>query len=282
MSTWDETIIRYGANELLHRRPRGVTSYQRVLRRLAAFAPEWPPTAPGVADYMATRNHLVATTIAFEMTVISSFQSWAVRRGMLGGDDVLALVTRPRVSARPPIQASRATIDAVADWINQPATLPRSARFVALCLYAGLRFDEARRIVWADVDAETGELIVRDGKGGKFRPVWINITLARVLGRAPLADRCGAIAGHPDGRPLSIGGGQHIFDRELKQAGIDVSAHMLRRAFATELDRKGESLRIIQELLGHSSLATTARYIGVDHDRKQAAVAKLDGAFGGG
>lgn len=121
--------------------------------------------------------------------------------------------------------------------------------------------------------------MVRKGKGGKCRRIPIGPTLMRVLDEVPQTSRVGTVAGLNDGNMLSRGGAEHIFDRELENVGIHVSAHMLRRAFATRLDELGVSLRVIQELLGHSSLATTARYIGVDRCRKVGAVDLLDGAF---
>jgi integrase/recombinase XerD len=54
-----------------------------------------------------------------------------------------------------------------------------------------------------------------------------------------------------------------------------VTTHSLRKSFANTLDRRGVRLKVVKELLGHSSLATTDRYLSVTEDELRAAVGKL-------
>lgn len=263
----------------VHRRPGGVAAYGKVLRRLTAFAADRELSPDLVAAYLATRAGLAPTSIAFEMTVISSFQDWARRRGH-ALPELLAYVDRPRKVKRPPIQAPRAEVAKAAAWCQGPGGYPRSRRFVALCLFAGLRFTEARLLVWSDVDLDAGELLVRDGKGGESRRMAVAAPLGRVLGEVPRDERVGAVVTTLDGLyPLARGGAEKIFLVELPRYGIDLSAHMLRRAFATRIDELGASVRVTQAALGHSSLATTERYLSVEHSRIVAAVATLEGAW---
>jgi integrase/recombinase XerD len=142
-----------------------------------------------------------------------------------------------------------------------------------------MRFAEARVLDWSDVDELASELQVRDGKGGQARRVPVAPPLGRLFAAVPRAERAGAVAGLDTGQPLTRGGAEHIFTRELRRIEVTLSPHMLRRAFATRLDELGVSLRVIQELLGHSSLATTERYLGVDRVRKIQAMDSLDGAW---
>lgn len=261
-------------------RPRTADSYLRCLRRVARHAAGRPPTAELTAAYVSSRAGRAPATVAAELAALRAFELWAREGDLIAGRPLLALIRRRRKVTGPPLTASRAAIAAAAAWVEDAATLPRSARFVALCLYAGLRISEAAALRWRDVDLLAGDLMVKDGKGGKFRRIPIAPPLARLLAAVPMAERVGAVAGLADGRPLTRGGYEHIFSRELRYASITISAHMLRRAFATRLDELGVSLRVIQELLGHSSLATTERYLGVEASRKAAAVRSLDGAFG--
>lgn len=272
-----EQIAAYLAHERLRRRERGVVSYGKTLQHLARFAAGQPLDARLIESYFATRIHLAPATIAADMAAIASFGRWGLRRGLITGD-LLAYVERPRITRGDVIEAPRATIAQISAWLQTPDGLARSRRFVGMCLYGGLRITEARLADWAYVDLIGRELVVRadTAKGGKARRIPIAPPLGRLLALVPLGERHGAVAGQPDGRPLSRGGAEHIFDRELPRFGIEVTAHQLRRAFATRLDEQGVSLRVIQELLGHSSLATTERYIGVDRARKIAAVDGLD------
>lgn len=287
---WAAQIAAYeAAQHRQGRRPRGVASYVKILRRLAAFAAGAPPTAALIEGYFTHRagaGALRPATIASEHAVITSFARWGARRGITP-PDLLSLVDRPRNARGAPLQAPRAQIQAVADWIQNPQ-LPRSTRvaaagrarrLAALCLYAGLRLTEARMLTWHDCDLAAGAILVRDGKGGKSRRVPIAAPLRRVLEDVPPAERAGYVAGTATA-PLSYGGAEHVFDRFLaRRLGFDISAHMLRRAFATRLDEQRVSLRVIQELLGHSSLATTEKYLGVDSARLVAAVETLGGVW---
>lgn len=274
----DEQIAAYLTAERVRRRPGGVDAYGKVLRRVERHVAGQPLTPAGVAEYLATRTGKAAATINFEITVIGSFARWSRRRGVDFGD-LLAQVDRPRKVRRPVLSAPREQIARVAEWCQGQDGRPRSRRFVALGLYAGLRIAEARALDWKDVDEWGGELAVRDGKGGVYRRVPIAAPLARLLGEVPRHERVGAVAGKEDGTPLTRGGAEHIYRRELQRFGIVVTSHALRRAFATRIDELGHSLRVVQELLGHSSLATTERYIGVDRARKAAAVAELEDAW---
>jgi integrase/recombinase XerC len=278
---WDKHLAAYVLSEELRRRAGGVDAYRRAIQRLANFAGNNPPTAQMVESWLFTRAGRAPATIAAEVCSARSFFAWCQKRGLVEGNP-LELIARPRVLRGDVIEAPQAAIHATAAWVDDATIEPaRSRRFVGLCLYGGLRISEARLQHWRQIDMIRNELVVRSavGKGGKGRRVPIAPPLARLLNEVPEHERIGSVAGLPDGRPLSRGGSEHIFTRELRRAGIVITAHMLRRAFATRLDEKGVSLRVIQVLLGHTSLATTERYIGVDNARKQAAVVLLDGAF---
>lgn len=84
----------------------------------------------------------------------------------------------------------------------------------------------------------------------------------------------------PSGRrawePLTTGGAQRALRNAFATAGIvGASSHSLRRTHANELRRRGVDLKIIQEQLGHSSLAITERYLQIDPVEKRAAIEGL-------
>jgi site-specific recombinase XerD len=153
----------------------------------------------------------------------------------------------------------------------------RNRRAIFLMLYAGLRISEACSLSWREIDLEQGSLMVRDGKNGKDRIVPINATLFQELQKVPVHERKNifAVAGKRDGTGMKRKGMTHIFDRWLKDMGVDLTAHQLRHSFATQLMEAGVNLREIQELMGHESLETTQRYLMVSSERLRRAVDSL-------
>jgi integrase/recombinase XerC len=172
-------------------------------------------------------------------------------------------------------------------------------------LYAtGLRVSELVSLDWQDVDLP-GRVLRVVGKGGKERMVPFGAPAADAL-RSWLEVWDGVAAEAGDGRGLGTVDGEPIFlnhrggrlsdrsvrrvlDRHTAAAGVapGVHPHTLRHTFATHLLEEGADLRTIQELLGHSSLATTQRYTHVEIERllriyrESHPRARLDGAGSG-
>lgn len=102
-------------------------------------------------------------------------------------------------------------------------------------------------------------------KGGNERIVPLHSRLITELSRIPSNQRCGAVAGHPNGRCLSHKTIGTIFERWLKDAGLTISAHRLRHTFATQMLSAGADLRSIQKSLGHADLCVTEVYLAALH-----------------
>ncbi len=155
---------------------------------------------------------------------------------------------------------------------------PRSLRDMALAelLYgAGLRISEAVTLDLLDVDLSRGMARVL-GKGGKTRLAPMG-EAARERMLAYLRVR-GAFSPAPDERAFFLGArgarlnrrqAARILESMAAGAGLPqrVHPHMLRHSFATHLLQAGADLRSVQELLGHSRLATTQRYTHLDLTR---------------
>ena len=144
----------------------------------------------------------------------------------------------------------------------------RDRAMVVLVLYTGLRLAE---LVALDVDdvkmsARKGVVIVRSGKGDAYREVPLNALVRQVLDEW-LAERR-AKAGEGE-RAVFVGrSGQRLSKRSVddvvrglgKDAGVCLSAHILRHTFLTRLVRQGSDLVLVAELAGHRRLETTRRY----------------------
>jgi integrase/recombinase XerC len=147
-----------------------------------------------------------------------------------------------------------------------PAAL-RDRAILEVLYSTGIRVSELVAINWRNLDEELGMITVESGKGAKGRMVPIGEpALAALLDWR----RAMPVAWSPDGPAitnlrggrLSVRAVQKIVERRLADAGITspISPHGLRHCFATHLLNHGADLRSIQEMLGHSSLATTQRY----------------------
>lgn len=137
---------------------------------------------------------------------------------------------------------------------------------VAMVLYgAGLRIAEALALEVTDIDGARGVLRVRHGKGDRARQAKLSPTLYQWLRRYWAAERPPLpylFASRRTGRPPRSETVRHALALAAEQAGINkhVTPHMLRHSFATHLLDAGTDVRVIQVMLGHRSVQTTARY----------------------
>lgn len=219
---------------------------------------------------------------------VRAFFAWAYRTGRVPCDPAAGLRS-PRVDRRLPptleIDQARRMLDEVArrvDGLEDPRDHAAALRDVAIIevLYAaGIRVSEACGLDIGDIDRDRGLLQVL-GKGGKQRSAPIGAPAARAL-EAWLAERP-LLAAPTAGLALFVGDrGARIDPRVVRRivhralAAVpdapDLGPHGLRHAMATHLLEGGADLRAVQEMLGHSSLATTQLYTHVTTERLRAA-----------
>ncbi|MER7131332.1 tyrosine-type recombinase/integrase [Streptosporangium saharense] len=148
--------------------------------------------------------------------------------------------------------------------------------------YAGLRIAELAALDVDDVhlSARKGTLIVRYGKGGRYRSVPIHPQLRTAL-ETWLAQRAAeanevALFVNARGRRLTTRGIYDLLIALADAAGIreDFTPHVLRHTLGTNLRRQGEDIVVIAELLGHS-IETARRYTLPSEDDRRAAIEGL-------
>ena len=133
------------------------------------------------------------------------------------------------------------------------------------CYAAGLRISEAVRLKPNDVDSQRMVIRVEQGKGQKDRYVMLSPKLLETLRTYWRAARPKQwlFVGNIPGQPIDRSAVEQVCQKARQLSGIHkpISPHSMRHAFAVHLLESGTDLRTIQLLLGHRSLATTARYL---------------------
>ena len=145
-----------------------------------------------------------------------------------------------------------------------------------LMLRCGLRVEETAGLKLDDLDLRRGTIIVRNGKGGKGRMVYMSTDAHSAVMdylRVRQAGRTKALflvdKGALKGKAISVRGIQKRLELYAGKSGLKVSCHELRHTMATQLLNAGADLTVIQDLLGHSRVATTQRYCRVSNLKVQ-------------
>jgi len=129
---------------------------------------------------------------------------------------------------------------------------------------AGMRVGEVVRLQTTSIDSSRMLIRIEHGKGGKDRYVGLSAQLLQILRTYWRLARPGRwlFPGRDPTEPVSVATLQEACRQAARQAELSkpVTVHTLRHSFATHLLESGTDVRIIQVLLGHARLSTTARY----------------------
>jgi len=182
----------------------------------------------------------------------------------LGRPNDVSFISWPRQHSPLPPVASVEEVDALLRALTH-----RRYQAIAMVLYgAGLRLDEALALEVGDIDGARGVIRVRHGKGDQAREAKLSPTLLKWLRDYWSAERPPLpylFASRRTGRPPTQDTVRHALAAASEQAGLKkcVKPHMLRHSCGTHLLDAGVDLRVIQVMLGHRSIQTTARYVRV-------------------
>jgi integrase/recombinase XerD len=260
--TNDDSLIRLW----LHNRP--LTTQRAYRRDIAAFQAftEKPLPAVTLADVQDFADHIAARQSSTRpVAAVKSLLAYGHRIGLLQVDAgaPVKLPTRKDTLAER-ILGEKAVIKMLA-----LTTAPRDSALLVLLYGAGLRVAEACGLCWRDLhERDHGAVATVFGKGSKTR----HILLAPAVWAAVSALRGDAHADDPvfrsrkHGAALSTVQAWRIVKAAAKRAGLDpaVSCHWLRHAAASHSLAHGATLALVQQTLGHQSLAVTGRYLHVN------------------
>ncbi len=260
--------------------PHTVSSYGRDLGQFIAFLEgtglSWRQVRNiHIRAFMAElqERKLKKSSLARKLAAVRSFFQFGVSRGWLS-ENPARVVATPRQEKRVPSFLSEKEM---ADFLEAPTSdrpLDRRDRALLELLYAtGIRVSELVGINEEDVNFEERLIRVR-GKGKKERLVpFGRVAEARLrayLEARPrlLKKRMGerALFLNYQGKRLTPRSVERVVDKYIRLAALKkkISPHSLRHSFASHLLSRGADLRVIQELLGHESLATTQKYTHLD------------------
>lgn len=234
--------------------------------------------------HLLTVRKLSASSLNVAVNAIRSFHRYVLER-----DPAAALAGVPHCKRA----TTRAEVYALSEIAALLAAAPagRDRAFLTMIYACGLRLDEALHLQTADLDVPRMQLRVRRGKGAKERVLPLAIQLLELLRaywRLDRAHRPGYFAAEPKnawlfqgqriGEPLSKGTAKNIYVRAIVASGVKrkKGLHTLRHSFATHLLEGTVEITAVQQMLGHTSLATTARYLHVTAGRLGRIVSPLD------
>jgi integrase/recombinase XerD len=152
---------------------------------------------------------------------------------------------------------------------------------IAAAYAAGLRISEVCGLRIADIDSQRMRIHIRSGKGKKDRYVMLGESLLVLLRQYYQAVRPPGEYLFPGQKPqshISTTAVSSVLRKVIRETGLSkkVTMHTLRHCFATHLMEAGTDIRILQVLLGHSSIRTTLRYTHITDRLVQKLVSPLD------
>ncbi len=233
-------------------------------------------TLTGYVDHLA-RSGLAPSSIGRHLASLSTFFRFLIFDGKLT-ENVAKLLIAPAVWDRLPNVLGPAAVEKLLESPDTSTRLGRRDRAALETLYAtGCRASEVVGLRPRDLDLRRGTARCV-GKGDKERFVPLGTRAREAIEVYLATDRPEMVARHPEtevvfvgrsGKAMSRIGLWRVVKQHARAEGMseNVSPHTLRHSFATHMLAGGADLRVVQEMLGHVSIATTQIYTRVELSR---------------
>jgi integrase/recombinase XerD len=239
--------------------PATQRSYVHAVAKFSRFFGHSPGRL-GLEDVRAFQVHLVSTGIswpALNQTVCALRFFYGVT---LGHGEIPERIPYAREPRKLPVVLSAEEVVRFLEGV--PSLKTRAALTTAYA--AGLRASEAVGLKLADIDSDRMVIRVQHGKGGNDRYVMLSAQLLGILRTywRLARPKTWLFPGREESKPIDV----QVLYSACRSAGAAaglakrVTVHTLRHSFATHLLENGTDIRIIQVLLGHNNLSSTARY----------------------
>lgn len=254
--------------------PHTIRAYRKDLDAFSAYVKKDAPDI-GLIDVrgfvaLQIKEGLNKTTASRRLASVRSFLRFMHREGYIKFNPA-KLVSTPKTGSALPRFLS---VDDVFALVEKPGGIgfinARDRAILELLYSSGLRVSEIAGLNTEDINTREGLVKVR-GKGKKERIVPVGAKAVEAI-RSYLVEkillrrRRRSLFLNRRGTRLSERGVRRIVVKYARMAGINgrIGPHTLRHTFASHLLQGGADLRVIQELLGHSSLSTTQKYTHLD------------------
>ena len=218
------------------------------------------------------QHQLSAQTINGHLVVIRMFYDFLKEEGDIKVDNPVVKGLLLRVAKPLP----RHLRDVDIPRFFEVVTRSRDQAIFMLMLRCGLRVEEVADLTLDAIDYQRNRILVKSGKGGKDRVVFISNHATDALAaylRIRLHTNEQKVflveKGPHKGKPISVRGIQKRIEYYSKKSGIAVSCHQLRHTMATQLLNADADLVTIQYLLGHTRIKTTMRYCHLSNMKAQ-------------
>ena len=217
-------------------------------------------------------SDLSNTSVRHELAVLKSFYNYLIKNGYLK-ENPFKGIKGPKMSKTLPDILTYTEVVKLMDSIDISTDIGIRDRALCELMYAtGMRVSETVNLKLSDINFSEKEILVT-GKGTKDRMVLFNETAKEFL--LLYIDKVRMKYAQDDihlfwnhcknkkaSKPLTAAGVQFILERVMGNTSIrkHIYPHLLRHSFATHLLQNGASLRLVQDLLGHSDVTTTQVY----------------------
>lgn len=265
---------------------RTVEAYQNDLLRYVNYCNNHDFSAAAALPYQVqsfiadmSAEGMASVSVNRNLSSVRGFYRWLIRFKKLGDNPCARL----RNVKTPKNLPSVLWENEMADFAELPEKAgilwPQRDKALILIMYsAGLRISELVSLTLSNITSRLNEAKIR-GKGGKERYVFFSDEAVQALKdylpmrderlrNAGIASKTASLFVNGKGGNISVNGVRWIIARYVQQSGIgkNIHPHTLRHSFATHLVNSGCDVRIVQEMLGHSSLSTTQRYTHVNQE----------------
>lgn len=280
--TYLQTVKKSSANTVM--------SYGRDLGKFKTFfegqgiATVSQITQTGLNSYVLYLEKMKFTpaTVSRNIASIKAFYHFLFKQHLIE-DDISDVLKAPKIEKKMP---GIMTMKQVTDLVEAPGDeTPKQLRDRAMLelMYAtGIRVSELIALKFSDINLQMGFLVCKDGSKERVIPFG-NKARAALLsyiekGREALSvtPDCDALFLNCYGQEMSRQGFWKLIKYYAKQAGIqeEITPHTLRHSFAAHLVENGADLKSVQEMMGHSDLASTQIYANMNQNRIRDVYAK--------